>query len=275
MPQTMPQIHSTAIIEDGAEIADDAVIGPYCRVGAQVVLGPGTVLYQGAMVEGLTRLGRNNRIFPYAIVGAEPQDRKYQGEASRLEIGDDNVVREHVTIHIGTEAGGGVTRIGNKNLIMAGTHVAHDCVIGNGCILANYTGLAGHVVLEDHVTLGGQTGVHQFVRIGSLSMTGGGSKVGKDIPPFTVAQGYPARLRGVNHIGLKRAGFSDETIRALRQVYRGIFLDEGRFEDILGRVRAEFRDSVECQRFLDFLEASQGHRGFLRPGHAEENGDDD
>lgn len=272
---TMPNIHPTAIVEPGAELAEDVSIGPYCRVGPQVVLGPGTVVLQGAIVEGLTRLGKGNRIFPYAIVGAEPQDRKYQGEPSRLEIGDDNVIREHVTIHIGTEAGGGLTRIGNKNLIMAGTHVAHDCLIGNGCILANYTGLAGHVTLEDHVTLGGQTGVHQFVRIGSLSMTGGGSKVGKDIPPFTVAQGYPARLRGVNHIGLKRAGFSDETIRALRQLYRAVFNDEGRFEDLLARVREEFRDSVECQRFLDFLEASQGNRGFLRPGTQGDEGDED
>ena len=272
----MPEIHPTAIVEDGAQLAPDVKVGPFAFIGRYVTLGPGCEVLQGAMIEGRTRLGRNNRIFPYAIVGAEPQDRKYQGEPSQLEIGDDNVIREHVTIHIGTEAGGGITRIGHKNLIMGGTHVAHDCVVGSGCILANYTGLAGHVTLEDHVVLGGQTGIHQFVRIGSHCMTGGGSKIGKDMPPFTLCQGYPARLRGVNHIGLKRHGFADETIKSLKQVYRAVFNDEGRFEDVLARCREEFRGSVESQRFLDFLAAAQSSdRGFLRPGKGEENGADE
>lgn len=273
----MPKIHPTAIIENGAQLADDVTVGPFCHVGAKVRLGPGVVLHHGAVVEGDTTVGARTQVFHYAVIGVIPQDKKYQGESSRLEIGEDNVIREHVTIHIGTENGGGLTKLGNKNLIMGGVHVGHDCLIGNQCVVANGSGLAGHVVLDDFVTLGGQTGIHQFVRVGAHVMTSGGSKVGKDIPPYTIAQGYPARLRGVNQVGLKRRGFSDETVRMLRQVYRAVFYDpETRFEEVLPRARAEFQGSVEVQKFLDFLaEAQSSDRGFLRPGRADENGDDD
>lgn len=264
----MPRIHPTAIIEDGAQIGEGAVIGPYCFVGSRVVLGPGVVLHQGAVIEGETTIGARTQVFHYSVLGTIPQDKKYQGESARLEIGEDNIIREHVTVHIGTGGGGAVTRIGNKNLLMAGVHVGHDCLIGNHCVLANSTGLAGHVILEDYVTLGGQTGIHQFVRVGAHVMTSGGSKVGKDIPPYTIAQGYPARLRGVNQIGLKRRGFADETVRTLRQVYRAVFFEpEARFEEVLEKARADFQGSVEAQRFLDFLaEAQSSDRGFLRPG---------
>jgi UDP-N-acetylglucosamine acyltransferase len=267
------RLHKTAIIEDGAQLADDVVVGPYCFVGPRVKLAAGVVLHQGAVIEGDTTIGARTQVFHYSCVGTIPQDKKYQGEQSRLEIGDENIIREHVTIHLGTENGGGVTRIGHRNLLMAGVHVGHDCQVGSNCVVANSTGLAGHVVLEDFVTLGGQTGIHQFVRIGAHCMTGGGSKVGKDIPPFTIAQGYPARLRGVNHIGLKRRGFTDETIRSLRQVYRTVFSTDARFEEVLPRARAEFQGSVEVQRFLDFLaEAQSSDRGFLRPSRRDENG---
>lgn len=279
MVAPVPRIHKTAIIEDGAQIADDVVVGPYCFVGSRVRLAPGVVMHQGAVIEGDTAIGARTQIFHYAVLGAIPQDKKYQGEQARLEIGDDNIIREHTTVHIGTEGGGGVTRLGQRNLLMGGVHVGHDCQVGSNCILANGTGLAGHVVLEDYVTLGGQTGIHQFVRVGAHVMTGGGSKVGKDIPPFTIAQGYPARLRGVNMIGLKRRGFSDETIRTLRAAYRGIFLErDARFEEVMGRARSEYQGSVEVTKFLDFLaEAQSSDRGFLRPGRGEENGagDDD
>lgn len=274
----MPRIHTTAIVEDGAQLGEDAIVGPFCFVGSRVKLGAGAVLHQGAVIEGDTTIGARTQIFHYSVLGTIPQDKKYQGEASRLEIGDDNVIREHVTVHPGTGGGGGVTRIGHKNLLMAGVHVGHDCVVGSNCILANSTGLAGHVILEDYVTLGGQTGIHQFVRIGTHVMTSGGSKVGKDIPPFTIAQGYPARLRGVNHIGMKRRGFSDETVRTLRQAYRAVFFEpDARFEEVLAKVRTDFSGSLEVQRFFDFLAEAQGSdRGFLRPGRGnEENGGDE
>jgi UDP-N-acetylglucosamine acyltransferase len=270
----VPKIHPTAIVDPGAQLADDAVVGAFCHVGAQVRLGPGSVLHHGAVVEGRTTIGARTEVFHYAVIGTIPQDKKFKGEDSRVEIGDENVIREHATVHLGTEAGGGLTRVGHRNLIMAGVHVGHDCIVGNNNVLANFTGLAGHVIVEDFVTLGGQTGIHQFVRVGSHCMTSGGSKVGKDIPPFTIAQGYPARLRGVNQIGLKRRGFSDETVRSLRQAYRAIFYEpDARFEEVVARVRAEFHTSVEVVRFLDFLgEAQRSDRGFLRPGRGEDNG---
>lgn len=272
----MPEIHPSAIVEDGAELADDVVVGAFSYVGPQVRVGAGTRLMQGVVLDGRTTVGAGNTFFPYAVIGSIPQDMKYQGEPSRLEIGANNIFREHVTVHIGTAGGSDVTQIGSHNLVMAGAHVGHDCVIGDHCILANYTGLAGHVEVQDYAILGGQTGVHQFVRVGAHCITSGGSKVGKDVPPYTIAQGYPARLRGVNHVGLKRRGFSDETVRLLRQAYRAVFFDSEtpRFEDLLARVREEFQGSHEVKKFLDFLGTAQSTtRGFLRPSRGEENGD--
>jgi UDP-N-acetylglucosamine acyltransferase len=269
----VPDIHSTAIIEDSAQLADEVTVGPYCYVGANVTVGAGTHLMQGVYVDGRTSIGERNQVFPYAVLGTVPQDKKYEGEPSRLVIGDDNIIREHVTIHIGTSGGGGLTQLGNHNLLMAGAHVGHDCIVANHCVLANYVGLAGHVLVEDWVILGGQTGIHQFVRVGSHCMTSGGSKVGKDIPPFTIAQGYPARLRGINQVGLRRRGFTDATIKLLRQAYRAVFFDsESRFEEILARARAEYQGSVEVDHFLAFLTEAQDSRGFLRPGRGDENG---
>lgn len=267
----MPEIHRTAIVEDGAQLADDVKVGPYAYVGPHVVMGPGCELRQGAIVEGHTTLGAGNTIFPYAVIGSEPQDRKYEGEPSKLVIGDHNVIREYVSIHIGTEAGGGLTKLGNKNLVMGTCHVAHDCIVGDHCILANGAGLAGHVILEDWVIVGGQSGIHQFVRLGAHCMTSGGSKVGKDIPPFTMAQGYPARVRGINHVGLRRRGFSEQTVRDLRQVYRQVFFDEGKFDDLVEQAKVEFKGSHEVQRFLDFLVESSANRGFIRPVRGEED----
>jgi UDP-N-acetylglucosamine acyltransferase len=273
----MPTVHRTAIVEDGASLADGVVVGPYAFIGPEVTIGPGTRLDHGVIIEGRTTLGADNHLFPYCVVGTIPQDKKYAGEPANVEIGNRNHIREHVTIHIGTKQGGELTSIGDDNLIMAGAHVGHDCHVGNNCILANYTGLAGHVTIEDHAILGGQTGIHQFVRVGAHCITSGGSKVGKDIPPFTVAQGYPARLRGINHVGLKRRGFSDQTIRLLRQVYRAVFFgQEAPFQELLEKVRAEFQGSHEAKSFLDFLElAANSDRGFLRPSRGnDENGTD-
>lgn len=272
----MPQIHPTAVIEDGAQLAEDVTIGPFCYVGPNVTIGAGTRLHPGVVIEGRTTLGERNELFPYCVLGSIPQDKKYGGEPSSLEIGSDNAIREHVTIHIGTAAGSAVTRIGDHNLIMAGSHIGHDCLVGNHTVLANTTGLAGHVQVDDYAILGGQTGVHQFVRIGAHVMTSGGSKVGKDIPPFTIAQGYPARLRGINHVGLKRRGFADDAIRKLRQAYRAIFFDtDTRFEELLSRVRGEFAGVAEVQTFLDFLAVAQSSdRGFLRPRGGEDDGNE-
>ena len=269
-----PRVHPTAIVEHGAKLGPGVVVGPYAFIASTVEVGAETRLDHGVILQGRTTIGARNHFFPYAVIGSIPQDLKYEGEPSRLEIGDGNTIREHVTVHIGTQGGADLTKIGSRNLIMAGAHVGHDCIIGDHCVLANYTGLAGHVIVEDYAILGGQTGVHQFVRVGTHVMTSGGSKVGKDIPPFTVAQGYPARLRGVNHIGLKRRGFSDGTIKLLRQAYRAVFFDNTtpRFEDLLTRVRAKYSGSHEVKQFLDFLcDAQSSDRGFLRP---RENGDD-
>jgi UDP-N-acetylglucosamine acyltransferase len=269
----MPQIDSTAFVADGAKLADDVVVGRYCSIGPEVEIGAGTELRQGVIVEGRTIIGERNQFFPYSVIGIIPQDKKYQGEPTRLEIGSDNVIREHATVHIGTEGGGGLTKIGSKNLLMAGSHVGHDCFVGDHCILSNGAGLAGHVIVGDWVIMGGQTGIHQFVRLGSHCMTSGGSKVGKDVPPFTIAQGYPARLRGINHVGLRRRGFSNETIRALRTAYRAIFKDDVLFEQALEQVRADYAGSHEVTSLLDFLaEAQSSDRGFLRPARSEDNG---
>lgn len=273
----MARIHPTAIIEEGAQVADDVVLGPHCFVGAEVVLGAGCRLDHGAIVQGRTTMGSENHLFPYAVLGSVPQDKKYEGEPARLEIGNRNSIREHVTIHIGTEHGGGLTKIGDDNLIMAGAHVGHDCDVGNHCILANYTGLAGHVVVEDHAILGGQTGVHQFVRIGAHCMTSGGAKVNQDIPPFTIAQGYPARLRGINHVGLQRHGFTDETVRVLRRAYRALFnSDEPRFEDAMSLVREKYSASREAMAMLQFIDKSlDSGRNTMRPAPRGSNGDDE
>ena len=269
----MPQIDPTAYVADGAQLADDVKVGRFCSVGPHVSIGPGTELWQGVIVDGRTKIGANNQLFPYSVIGIIPQDKKYQGEPTGLEIGDDNVIREHATIHIGTEGGGGLTKIGSKNLLMAGSHVGHDCIVGDHCILSNGAGLAGHVIMGDWVILGGQTGIHQFVRLGDHCMTSGGSKVGKDVPPYTIAQGYPARLRGINHVGLRRRGFSNETVRALRAAYRAIFNEDLLFEQALERVKTEHAHSHEVNTLIDFLaEAQSSDRGFLRPLRPEDSG---
>lgn len=267
----MPQIHATAIVEPGAELAPDAVVHAYARIGAGARIGPGAVIHHGAIVVGHTTIGERTQIHPYACVGVTPQDKKFKGERTELTIGNDTVIREHVTISLGTEGGGGITKIGDRCLLMATVHVGHDCIIGNDAILANSVGLAGHCRLDDFAILGGQCGVHQFVRIGAHAMLSGGSKVGKDVPPFTIAQGYPARLRAVNLVGLKRRGFSDEAMRGLKQAYRMIFVEGAKIEDSMAKVRSELGAVGEVQTFLKFLEESMAQgRGFLHAARADD-----
>jgi len=217
----MPAIHRTAIVDGSAEVADDVEIGAYAVVGAGVRLGPGTRLMSHAVLEGPSVLGRGNVVHPFAVLGGAPQDKKHHAGAPGLEIGDDNVFREHVTMHRGTSA---PTRIGSSNLFMASAHVAHDVVIGDGCVFANAVQLAGHVVIEDQVTFGGLSGVAQFARIGEGAFVAAGSMVERSVPPFVIVQGDRARVRAINRVGLERRGASRETIAELERLFRALYM---------------------------------------------------
>jgi UDP-N-acetylglucosamine acyltransferase len=258
----MARIHATAIVESGAKLADDVEIGPYAVIGPQVHLDSGVTVAHHASILGSTRVGARTRIFPYALLGGEPQDKAFAGEATSLEIGRDNVIREHATIHLGTLPGGGCTRIGNENLIMNTAHIAHDCQIGSQCIIASFCGLAGHVTVEDHVVLGAYTGVHQFSRIGESVMAASNAKLSRDAPPFSMVAGDRARLVGVNSTGLRRRDFSKETVRAVKHAFHILFHSKLRLDTALARVREELGGTPEVSRLLCFLESSE--RGFCR-----------
>ena len=258
----MADIHSTAIIEGGASLADDVSVGPYTVIGPQVTIGPGTVIDHHASIAGRTTMGSGNRVFPFASVGTIPQDLKYRGEDTELVIGDENIIREFATINIGTEGGGGITRIGNGSLIMAYAHVAHDCLIGDQVIMANCATLAGHIEIEDCAILGGLAVVHQFVRIGTHALVSGNTGVVMDIPPYTTASGSRAKLFGLNLVGLKRRGFSGETISGLKKAYKIIFRSNLNLEDAVARAREEVDDSPELRHLLDFIGKSK--RGLTR-----------
>lgn len=255
-------IHSTAIIHPGARLGKGVAIGPYAVIGEEVVIGDGTTVGPHAVIEGWTEIGRDNRIFQFASVGAIPQDLKYHGERTCLRLGDRNTVREFVTLHLGTEAGGGETVIGNDNLFMAYAHVAHDCRVGNRVILANGATLAGHVTVDDFAILGGLSAVHQFARVGKHAMISGGAMVTQDIPPFTIAQGDRAKAVGLNLIGMQRRGFSEETIRGLKKAYKLVFRSGLRLEAALQRIADEIDDDPEVRAFADFIRTSE--RGIAR-----------
>lgn len=255
-------IHATAIVHPDAKIAPGVEIGPYAVIGEHVSLGEGTTVGPHAVIEGWTEIGRDNRIFQFASVGAAPQDLKYHGEKSYLRIGDRNMVREFVTLHRGTESGGGETIIGNDNLFMAYSHVAHDCIVGNRVILANGATLAGHVQVDDFAILGGLSAVHQFTRVGAHVMVSGGSMVAQDIPPYTIAQGDRAKTVGLNLVGLKRRGFSEESLRAIKKAYKIIFRSGLRQEEALQKIAEELSSGPELDLFVDFIKNSQ--RGVAR-----------
>ena len=243
-------IHPSAVIASGAEIDREARIGPYCVIGQHVVIGPGCELFSHVAIDGHTRIGANNRIFPFASLGHQPQDLKYKGEPSQLIIGDNNTIRENVTINLGTEGGGMVTRVGNGNLIMAYAHVAHDCALGNGIVLANCATLAGHVHVHDGAIIGGLAGVHQFVRIGSNAMIGGACAVNKDVPPFCMCTGgYRAGLSGLNLVGLRRNGVASDSVTRLKQLYRILFQGKMDKESRLSKAES-FVDADEMAREL-------------------------
>ena len=219
----MAKVHPTALVDAKAELAADVEIGPYCIVGPQVRLGPGTILDAHVVVGGRTTIGRSNRFIPFCAIGGVPQDKKYGGEDTELVIGDGNTVREHATFSLGTAQGGGVTRIGSDNWIMASVHIAHDCVVGNHTILANNVTIAGHVTLGDWVILGGMSGLHQFCSVGAHAMAGGGSIILRDIPPYVICNGNPCTPHGINTEGLKRRGFDADTVNLLRRAYKLIY----------------------------------------------------
>lgn len=255
-------IHASAIVAPTAEIDSSADIGPYAVIGPKVRIGAGTTVGPHSVIEGRTAIGRNNRIFQFAAIGAIPQDLKYAGEDTSLEIGDENSIREFATLHIGTKGGGGVTRVGNKNLLMAYTHVAHDCRVADHCILANCAALAGHVTLEDHVHVGGLAGVHQFVKLGTQSFVAGGAVVTQDVPPYCTVQGDRAKLAGLNTVGLTRAGFTADQISRIKTAYRVLFRKKLGLREAVAQLRAEFAGHPEIERFVAFVEGSE--RGIAR-----------
>ncbi len=255
-------IHKTAIVHEKAQIGDNVEIGPYAIIGENVTIGAGTRVGAHTVIEGWTEIGRENRIFQFASIGADPQDLKFGGEKSYLKIGDRNMIREFVTLHRGTTEGGGETIIGSDNLLMAYCHVAHDCLLGNRLVLANGATLAGHVRIDDFAILGGLCAVHQFTRVGCHTMISGGAMVTQDIPPYTIAQGDRAKTVGVNQVGLKRRNFSEDAVRDIKQAYKWVFRSGLRVEDALARIDAEMEGRPEVSVFSEFIRNSA--RGIAR-----------
>jgi len=258
----MPTIHPTALVEQGASIADDAVVGAYAIVGPEVSIGAGTTIGPHAVVTGRTRIGRRNRIFQFASVGDVPQDRKYGGEPTATVLGDDNVVREFVSIHAGTAQDRGETTIGDGNWFLAYTHIAHDCVVGNHTTFSNNAQLAGHVHVDDYATLGGFVGVHQFCRIGTHAMIAAGAIVLQDVPPYVTAAGYPAKPAGTNNEGLRRRGFSPADIAQVRRAYRVLYRDGLSLEDARAALARAAAEAQVLAPLVAFLEPSE--RGIVR-----------
>lgn len=258
----MSEIHKTAIISPKAEIDKEVVIGPYCIIGDNVKIGRGSRLINHVQIEGITEIGQNCTIFPFAMIGFPPQDLKYKGEPTGVRIGNNNIIREYVTIHRASVSGDGWTEIGDGNFIMAYVHIAHDCKIGNSVIMANLATLAGHVQVEDFAFIGGLVAVHQFTRIGAYAMIGGFSGVGQDVPPFTMASGPRAKLYGLNSVGLKRRGFSDETINILKKAYKILFRDKLQLKEAIEKVKKELPQIPEITHLLEFIEANK--RGICR-----------
>lgn len=250
-------IHPTAILQKGAEIDPSAQIGPFCIIGPRVKIGPKTILKSHVVVENHTTLGARNLIHPHTVIGGDPQDKKYEGEEASLVVGDDNVIREGVTLNIGTAAGNMQTTIGSHCLLMAYSHVAHDCILGDHVILANGVALAGHVTLDDHVILGGLSAVHQFVRIGRKAFVGGGAMVGSDVPPFCVVQGDRATVASLNLVGLRRAGWPRSTVQKVHKAMRTLFFDGMPRQEALVQVEAEHADIPEALELCAFVRAAK------------------
>ncbi|MDQ0457286.1 acyl-ACP--UDP-N-acetylglucosamine O-acyltransferase [Rhizobium paknamense] len=258
------EIHPLSVVEDGAVIGDNVRIGPFCHVGAKVVLGEGTVLISHAVVTGKTVLGRNCRIFPNAVIGGEPQSIHHNGEETTLTVGDNCTMREGVTMNCGTVEGGGKTVVGNNNLFLANSHVAHDCQLGNGIILSNNVMLAGHVKIDDRAILGGGSAVHQFTRIGRQAFIGGLSACSYDVIPYGMLNGNPGLLGGLNVVGMTRAGMDRATIHRVRKLFKALFDEEGAIREKATAAREEFADCKEAMEILDFI-AAESDRALSSP----------
>ena len=257
----MVDIHSTAIVEEGAILEDGVKIGPYCIVGKDVIIKKGTILQSHVVVEGITEIGENNTIYSFVSIGKANQDLKYKGEPTKTIIGNNNSIREFVTIHRGTDDRW-ETRIASGNLLMAYVHIAHDVIVGDDCILANNVTLAGHVVVDSHAIIGGLTPVHQFTRIGSYCMVGGASAVNQDICPFVLAEGNKATIRGLNSVGLRRRGFTDEQLSNLKKAYRILFRQNLPLKDALEELEKDFSEDKNIMYLVDFIKNS--NRGITR-----------
>jgi UDP-N-acetylglucosamine acyltransferase len=262
----MATIHPTAIVEPGAELDSTVTIGPYTIVREHVRIGAGTSVGPHCVIEGRTTIGRDNRIFQFASIGGIPQDKKYAGEPTELRIGDRNTIREFCTFNLGTVQGGGVTVLGDDNWMMAYTHLAHDCLVGNKTIFANNAQLAGHVVVGDWVILGGYTNVHQFVKIGAHAMTGMGTSLVQDVPPFAMVSGNPAAARGFNLEGLKRRGFSPERVAAVKQMHRLIYRSGHTLDEAVAALRALSSSAPEAVEDVEMMTRFLGeaNRGIVR-----------
>lgn len=256
-------IHPTAVIHPGAELHPTVQIGPYAVIGNNVKVGPGTTIGAHVVIEGLTEIGARNQIFPGAVIGSEPQDLKYEGTPTWVKIGDDNRIREYVTINRATGAGE-VTVVGSGNLFMAYVHIAHNCVIGDSVVIANAVALAGHVHIESRATIGGVLGIHQFVHIGRLAMVGGMSRIDRDVPPYMLVEGNPSRVRSLNLVGLKRAGISSSEIGELKKAFRTLYRSEYRLTQALEHLDL-LSDSEQLQHLRHFLQLSmmEGRRGVI------------
>ena len=248
-------IHPTAIVHDGAKLADDVAIGPFCIVGAHVSLGARTKLTSHVVIEGHTTLGEDNVVHPFAVLGGPPQHTAYRGEPTALTVGDRNVIREHATMNIGTVRGGGVTKVGSDGLYMIESHVGHDCVVGDNVILIKQATLGGHCLVDDFVIVGGLAAVHQFTRVGRHAMIGGLAAVVKDVIPYGSVWGNHAHLEGLNLVGLKRRGFSRETINTMRAAYRLLFANEGTFQERLDDTMENYAGCEQVMEIIDFIRA--------------------
>jgi len=255
-------IGNEPVIDPSAKIGKDVTIGPWTVIGPEVEIGDGCNIASHVVIKSHTRIGKNNRIFQFASVGEDPSDKKYHGEVSWLEMGDNNIVREGATLHRGTEAGGGITRIGSDNLFMPYTHVAHDCIIGNHIIFSNNAAVSGHVIVEDWAILSGYAGVYQFLRIGAHSFVGGLTHINMDVPAFVIAKGTPAEPKGINITGLERRGFSKDSIRAIRQAYKIIYRHGLKIEEALRQLEALVEQHAEIKILIDSIKASQ--KGIIR-----------
>lgn len=255
-------IHTTAVIDDSVILGKNVEIGPYSVIGPSVEIGDCTVIGPHVVINGPTKIGRENHIFQFASIGEVPQDKKFHGENSILEIGDRNHIREFVTINRGTEDGGGITKVGNDNWLMAYIHIAHDCIVGNNVIFSNAASLAGHVVVDDYAILGGFTLVHQFCHIGSHAFCGMGSAVSKDVPPYVIVNGNPAHPHGLNIEGLKRKGFSKEALKGLREAYKLVYRKGLTIEEAMPKLELVTKSVGEVLPFMEFIKSAK--RGIIR-----------